>query len=535
MTSYARLVSTVILLVYQVTLIECQLKHKRKDAKYLIIGAGIAGLAAAKNLVDHNETDFLILEAHSKIGGRIRSEVVDGITLELGCQWINSYSSPIGQLANRVNLDMRDEPGNDLQYRDTNGANITGLALARYNQYDSAYKYTANLANQLIYDNKRKPDISLRSALALGGWRPRDSLDYAIEYPDMDFDYGQEPEVTSLRHSPAPWFNDDSSYEELIVIDQDGGLFQIARQLLDDVMGNDDRRLKLNHLITEILYADDGVRVTTSDKRSYTADYVIITVSLGVLQNEVITFDPPLPGWKRYSLMAATLVTDYPIYVVFPKDQKPFWEDFDITLHVHDRRGYYPLWQNYDKFINKSRVLQAQLSGSEAKRIARLNDEEIKSEIRSVLSNMYNVTIPEMKVVVPRWDTDPLFYGSYTDWSPSFSDSSFDALQASVGRLYFAGEAYHRLYFGYMEGAYASAMDQTNKLLQCVSDSSKCKHYVPPYESQGCTYEAAKNYDEEAQMDDGTCQFEKTPINGCLSRWPQMTLLLYLGILVSGF
>ena len=392
-----------------------------------------------------------------------------------------------------------------------------------------------DLTNNLTYTDKKKPDISLRASMALGGWIPRDALDYAMEFYDLDFTYGHEPEMTSTKHSSIPSFGNASNYDEAVVTDQNGGLFNVVQQLLRDVMTTNDKRLKLNHVITKISYNAEGVSVTTTDGQSYTGDYVIITVSLGVLQNEVITFDPPLPEWKRYSLMAATIITDYPIYVLFPRSQIPFWDDYDFILNVQDRRGYYTLWQNYDRLMDESRILQVQLVGLEAKRIALLRDEEIKSEIRSVLSNMYNVTIPEMKVVVPRWDTDPLFYGSYTDWSPSFSDSSFDALQASVGRLYFAGEAYHRLYFGYMEGAYASAMDQTNKLLQCVSDSSKCKHYVPPYESQGCIYEAAKNYDEEAQMDDGTCQFEKTPINGCLSRWPQMTLLLYLGILVSGF
>lgn len=43
------------------------------SCKILIIGAGIAGLSAANHLLKNNESDFLIVEAQSKIGGRIAS------------------------------------------------------------------------------------------------------------------------------------------------------------------------------------------------------------------------------------------------------------------------------------------------------------------------------------------------------------------------------------------------------------------------------------------------------------------------------
>lgn len=40
-------------------------------SKIIIIGAGMAGLAAANHLLKNGETDFIILEARGRIGGRI--------------------------------------------------------------------------------------------------------------------------------------------------------------------------------------------------------------------------------------------------------------------------------------------------------------------------------------------------------------------------------------------------------------------------------------------------------------------------------
>lgn len=57
----------------------------------LIIGAGPAGIGAAVTLHQHN-IPFLILEARNRIGGRVYSEIVDGIRIDVGACWVHSYS-----------------------------------------------------------------------------------------------------------------------------------------------------------------------------------------------------------------------------------------------------------------------------------------------------------------------------------------------------------------------------------------------------------------------------------------------------------
>jgi polyamine oxidase len=60
-----------------------------------------------------------------------------------------------------------------------------------------------------------------------------------------------------------------------------------------------------------------------------------------------------------------------------------------------------------------------------------------------------NVTIPEPTAFLfPRWHTDPLYRGSYSNWPPSFVTQHHTNLRASLGRLWFAGEALSEKYFG---------------------------------------------------------------------------------------
>lgn len=78
------------------------------DTEVLILGAGIAGIAAAKTFSERKVTDFLILEAQDKIGGRVKNTVLkSGVRVELGANWIQGIDPaqpekhPLWEIAQR--------------------------------------------------------------------------------------------------------------------------------------------------------------------------------------------------------------------------------------------------------------------------------------------------------------------------------------------------------------------------------------------------------------------------------------------------
>lgn len=67
-------------------------------------------------------------------------------------------------------------------------------------------------------------------------------------------------------------------------------------------------QLMLNLTVTDIAYSSEGVNVTLADGSMLVADYVLCTFSLGVLQNDDVTFVPSLPDWKQEAIQSMTMV-----------------------------------------------------------------------------------------------------------------------------------------------------------------------------------------------------------------------------------
>lgn len=67
-------------------------------------------------------------------------------------------------------------------------------------------------------------------------------------------------------------------------------------------------QLMLNSTVRTISYTDSGVKVTLVNGKKLTADYALVTFSVGVLQNDDVTFEPPLPDWKQEAIQSMTMV-----------------------------------------------------------------------------------------------------------------------------------------------------------------------------------------------------------------------------------
>ena len=82
-------------------------KAKTRRTKVLILGAGVAGLVAAKTLQENEINDFLVLEAQYYIGGRFKQRSFAGVKLEEGANWIHyadDEQNPLWELKKKHNL-----------------------------------------------------------------------------------------------------------------------------------------------------------------------------------------------------------------------------------------------------------------------------------------------------------------------------------------------------------------------------------------------------------------------------------------------
>jgi polyamine oxidase len=324
--------------------------------------------------------------------------------------------------------------------------------------------------------DKSLVDVSSRTGYQLVKAKPQDAHARAAEYYQFDWEYAQTPEQSSMIASS--WGNNFTydtdqggfSDDNRMSIDQRGFKSIIQLEAAEFLKASQQR---LNSTVKTVAYSKTGVTVTLTNGKKLSADYALCTFSLGVLQNDDVVFSPELPDWKQEAIQSMNMATYTKIFLRFPKK---FWFDTEMAIFADSERGRYPVWQSLDheNFFPGSGIIFVTVTGDFSERIEGLPNAQVQSEVMGVVRSMFpNVTVPEpTDFFFPRWHTNPLFRGSYSNWGPSFTSQHMDNLRANVGRLNFAGEATSRKYFGFLHGAYFEGLNIGGRIAKCIKGKS---------------------------------------------------------------
>ncbi|KAI0133907.1 hypothetical protein BJ170DRAFT_664144 [Xylariales sp. AK1849] len=430
-----------------------------------ILGAGVSGVTTAQALSNASITDFLIIDRNDYIGGRVAhtkfgtSGSGSQYTIELGANWIQGLGAdgpenPIWTLGKKYKLDNTFSDYDSILTYDENGYNNFSAIL---DEWDTIYDAVEDDAGMILTDNLQ--DTDARTGFRLRDWKPKkDMKSQAVEWWSWDWETSYPPEESSLAFGIAGsnvTFNQFGDANNL-VIDQRGFNAFIVGEALEFLTRNDSRLL-LDTVVTSITYSNDGVMVVLDDGGCIEASYAVCTFSLGVLQNDVVGFQPPLPRWKREAIEMFQMGTYTKVFLQF---NETFWDaDTQFFLYADpDTRGYYPVWQSLSApgFLEGSNIIFATVVGPESYRIEQQSDEQTMTECLAVLQAMFlDVEIPEpIAFAYPRWSQEEWAFGSYSNWPVGMTLEKHQNLRANVGRLWFAGEANSAEYFGFLQGGW---------------------------------------------------------------------------------
>ncbi|KAB2579355.1 Polyamine oxidase [Lasiodiplodia theobromae] len=436
-----------------------------------ILGAGVAGITAAQALSNQSISDFIIIEHNSYIGGRVAHTTFGSkpdrspYVVELGANWIQGLGSeggpenPIWTMGKKYNVtNTYSNYSSILTYNETGAVDFTYLL----DEFEDAYAIAEQNAGYIVTENLQ--DTSTRVGFSLAGWKPKKNMAaQAVEWWEWDWETAYEPEQSGF--AAGIWGYNASFYQfseaNNFVVDQRGfNAFVIGEA--NTFLKKNDSRLLLNTTVTDIKYSSDGVTVYNADGSCVSAAYAICTFSLGVLQNDAVTFEPELPDWKQDAIENFQMGTYTKIFMQF---NETFWDpDTQFFLYADpEKRGYYPVWQSLDTdgFIPGSGIIFATVVHSESYRIEAQTVEETTVELMEVLRKMFpDKDIPEpIDVMYPRWSLQPWAYGSYSNWPVGVTLEKHQNLRANVDRLWFAGEANSAEYFGFLHGAWFEGRD----------------------------------------------------------------------------
>lgn len=386
------------------------------DADVLVIGAGLAGVAAAKQLTAHGAS-VLVLEAQAHIGGRALTdtETFDA-PVDLGGAWLhNAPNNPLKNVAQAHGL-------KPYAHEQTYTAYVDGKPATA--QEEAALANTEERIEQAWENAALRGEDHSAAALL-----PNDA-------PHLN--------VATVRLGPHEYAVEMDQVSSLDATSQHFGADQLLPQGFGTLVNKmaEGLHIKTNNPVNEICWSAAGVKVKTTSGRTFTAKRLIVTVSTGVLASGAIKFNPPLPKWKREAIAGVPMGLMNKIIMQFAPNPA-FDAVAPSTWVTHTSADATDKDMAFLVRPAGSNLVVGFVGGNTAHALESKTDAQALDLARQKLGKVFgkNVNRDFQKGSVTRWGQNPYTLGAYSAARPGMAKMR-QRLQKSLSeRLYFAGEA----------------------------------------------------------------------------------------------
>ena len=432
-----------------------------RHVNVIIIGGGLSGLMAGRELQRHGVDSFLVLEARERVGGRtLNMPIGGGHIVEVGGEWIGPGQNSIAALIEELGIGVFDAYYDGDTTYDIEGAISRGLlpdvTFAEGADFAKVAWQLDRLCKKMpIGEPWRMKHASALDQTTLGDW--------LREHASTSF----TPSVFRLI-SRAVW----SGYPERIsllwvlhYLRAAGGILPV---ILNDGGAQDQRIDGGSQIISERLAADLGDRVllgrpalrledhapdrmrVVTPLESFTADRVI--VAMAPADTARIEFAPALPKPRQDLVSGWARLPRLPLIKAAMLYEKPFWRADGLNGAMQsDRRPLQLVFDNSPEDGSMG-VLSCFLSVVECPHLAdrRAREQGLKEELARYFGPR---ALRATGYVEKDWAADPWSTGCITPLTPGVLTAAGEHLRKPTGRVFWAGTESAKRWCGYMDGA----------------------------------------------------------------------------------
>lgn len=422
-----------------------------KKPKIIIIGAGFAGLAAARYL-HKKKIDFIILEARNRISGRVFSHTMDeaeNLIIELGGEWVGNSHERLQNLCNEYGLTLEN--------------NQFDTHLIYKNQYfkKNEWDYSPGWKKKFreILDHYPKLTQAQKLRMDKMDWW-RFLIDNGCQGRDLDIrelldstDFGESIRGVSAFAALAEYA--ESSEKNEMDLKIKGGNSMLAKKIAANI-GID--KIKLQHSVSRVVQnSKGGVKVICKNGQVFYGDKIICTAPTFAVKK--IKWEPGLPADQVNAINELQYARINKNPLLF---SERFWKDESFDM-VTDQVPHY-FYHGTKNQLSKKGVLISYSIGDKAAVVANQTDEWKAAMIQQTLQPFFG----DVKALLEKqtnyyWGNDEYSHGAYAIYGRGQWFRVMPILKRSHIHTHFAGE-HLADWQGFMEGAINTGEEAAEKI-----------------------------------------------------------------------
>jgi len=446
----------------------------------IVVGAGLAGLSAARRLVASGR-EVVVLEARDRVGGRVRGGELAGHPVEVGGTWLGEGHAMMYALVEELGLST---------FRTWNDSGSVLLELGGRQSRLAPHKGAtprlnpfalADLAQGLLRFERMATKVDLEQPWATPGARRLDGQTFeswirrnlrtsagrAYFHTACEAVFAADACDLSLLHALF-YARSNADFETLLAVDrgaqQDrvvGGSVRVAEGLA--VLLGD--RVRLGAVVRSVRQGADEVAVELRDGSRVTGERLVVAIPPMLAGR--LEYDPPLPSWRdqlTQKLPAGSVVKAFAAYPT------PFWRDEALNGQAASDRG--PVKVTFDVSPPAAEVgmMLGFIEGGDARDWVRLSAQDRRRSFLDSLVRYFGPTAGNPIAYLEQdWTAEEFSRGCYgAHFAPGVWTAFGEALRPPVGRIHWAGAEYAVHWNGYMEGAVRSGEATADEVLRAL-------------------------------------------------------------------